>query len=48
MLFDIALGKKISKSKRFRKIVRSLPDKFQPKVMTIEDSKNLDTMRVVN
>ena len=50
-LYDIsneafALGKRFSDTKMVRKIFRSLPDRFQPKLTAIEESKNLDTMKV--
>ena len=43
---SFALGEKFSESKLVRKILRSLPDRFQPKVTAIEENKNLDTMKV--
>ena len=50
-LYDIsnesfALGKRFSDTKMVRKIFRSLPDRFQPKLTAIEESKNLDLMKV--
>ncbi|PON99959.1 hypothetical protein TorRG33x02_043770, partial [Trema orientale] len=50
-LYDIsneafALGKRFSDTKMVRKIFRSLPDRFNPKLTAIEESKNLDTMKV--
>ena len=39
-----ALGKKIPESILVRKVVRSLPNRFQPKTTAIKESKNLDTM----
>ena len=41
-----ALGKHLSDTKMVRKIFRSLPDRFQPKLMAIEENKNLETMKV--
>ncbi|PON52362.1 hypothetical protein PanWU01x14_209980 [Parasponia andersonii] len=41
-----ALGKFFSDTKMVRKIFRSLSDRFQPKLTTIEESKTLDTMKV--
>ena len=40
------LGKKISQSEIVRKILRSLPDRFQPKVTAIEESKDIDLIKV--
>ena len=50
-LYDItnesfALGEKIPKFVPMRKIIRSLPNRFQFKITTIEESNNLDTMKV--
>ena len=42
-----ALGEKISKSKLVWKIVRSLTNRFHPKVTAIKESKNLDRMKVI-
>ena len=36
----------IQNSKVARKILRSLPERFKPKVTTIEESKDVDLMRV--
>ena len=49
-LSDIAnscygLGEPITESKICHKILRSLPDRFAPKVTAIEESKNVDTMK---
>ena len=41
-----SLGEKIHESMLVWKIVRSLPDSFQPTVTSIEESKNLDIMKV--
>ncbi|KAG2685396.1 hypothetical protein I3760_10G123700 [Carya illinoinensis] len=40
------LGEKLEDSKIVRKILRSLPERFQPKVTAIEESKDLDAIRV--
>lgn len=40
------LDKKISNVKMVRKIMRSLPKQFRPKVTAIEKSKDLDSMGV--
>ena len=40
------LVKKIPETMLVRQIIRSLHDRFQPKTTVIEESKNLDTMRV--
>ena len=50
-LCDIAnesftLGEKIPEFVIVRKIIRSIPDKFQPKTTAMEKSKNLDTTEV--
>ena len=50
-LYDItnesfALGEKIPESMPMRKIIRSLPNRFQFKITAIEESNNLDTMKV--
>jgi hypothetical protein len=42
----INLGKKISDAKLIKKILRSLPERFRIKVTTIEESKDLDEMKV--
>ena len=41
-----SLGERIIESTLVKKIVRSLPNKVQPKVIAIEESKNLDIMKV--
>ena len=43
---SFALGERIPESKLVWKIVRSLPDRFQSKVTAIEESKNLDIMKI--
>ena len=40
------LGEPISDSKVVRKILRSLTDRFRPKVTTIKESKDINSMRV--
>ena len=40
------LGERITESHIVHKILRSLPDRFQPKVTTIEESKNIDLLKV--
>jgi hypothetical protein len=42
----ISLGKKISDAKIIKKILKSLPERFRIKVITIEESKDLDTIRI--
>jgi excinuclease UvrABC nuclease subunit len=41
-----ALGEKMSEEKLVRKILRSLPKKFDMKVTTIEEAQDISTMRV--
>ena len=40
------LGEKIHESRIVRKIMRSLPEQFRPKVTTIEESKDFDTVYI--
>ena len=40
------LGEKTKNSKIVRKILQSLPDSFRAKVTTIEESKDLDDIKV--
>ena len=40
------LGEPIPDSKVVRKILRSLPERFKSKVTAIEESKNIDSLRV--
>ena len=40
------LGEKTEDSKIVRKILRSLPESFRPKVTAIEESKDLDDIKV--
>jgi hypothetical protein len=42
----INLGKKFSDAKMMKKIMRSLPERFIPKVNAIEEIKDLDSMKV--
>jgi hypothetical protein len=42
----VSLGKQISDVKLIRKIQRSLPERFRIKVTTIEESKDLDEMKI--
>jgi regulator of replication initiation timing len=42
----VSLGKQISDVKLIRKILRSLPDRFRIKVPTIEESKDLEEMKI--
>lgn len=41
-----SLGEDISESKVVRKVLRSLPKKFKPKVTTIKESKDLKVMKL--
>ena len=40
------LGEKIPEPKIVRKILRSLPQRFQVKITTIEESKDIDTIHL--
>ncbi|XP_022897283.1 uncharacterized protein LOC111410921 [Olea europaea var. sylvestris] len=40
------LGEKISESKIVKKVLRSLPKRFRPKVTVIEESKDLDEVKI--
>jgi hypothetical protein len=42
----INLGKKVSDTKLIKKILRSLPERFRIKVTTIEESKDLNNMKI--
>jgi uncharacterized coiled-coil DUF342 family protein len=42
----VSLGKQISDVKRIQKILRSLPERFRIKVTTIEESKDLEEMKI--
>lgn len=41
-----SLGEDIPESKVVRKVLRFLPKRFRPKVATIEESKDLETMKL--
>jgi len=43
---NFKIGETISDNRCFRKILRSLPEKFRPKVIAIEECKNLDNLKV--
>ena len=43
---SFALGEKIPKTTLVRKIMRSLPDRFSSKVISIEEAKDLNSMKV--
>jgi len=40
------LGERILQSKIVRKVLRSLPERFRPKVIAIEESKELDVVNI--
>ena len=42
----VCLGKKVSGTKLIKKILRSLPKRFNMKVTAIEESRNLETMKL--
>jgi phosphomevalonate kinase len=42
----VSLRKTVSDVKLLRKILRSLPERFRIKVTTIEESKNLEEMKI--
>jgi hypothetical protein len=42
----VSLGKQISDLKLIRKILRSSPERFRIKVTTIEESKDLEEMKI--
>jgi hypothetical protein len=42
----VTLGKPVSDVKLIRKILRSLPERFRIKVTTIEESKDLEEMKI--
>jgi hypothetical protein len=42
----VSLGKKVSDAKLIKKILRSLPERFKIKVTSIEESKDLDSMKI--
>jgi hypothetical protein len=42
----VSLGKNVSDVKLIKKILRSLPESFRIKVTTIEESKDLESMKI--
>lgn len=40
------LGEKIHESKIVQKVIRSLRDRFKPKIIDIEESKDLDAVKI--
>jgi hypothetical protein len=42
----VSLGKQISDVKLIRKILRSLPERFKIKVTTIEETRDLEEMKI--
>ena len=46
VIAKLNLGEKIEDSKVVRKILRSLPESFRAKVTTIEESKDLDEIKI--
>ena len=46
VIAKLNLGEKIEDAKVVRKILRSLPESFQAKVTTIEESKHLDEIKI--
>jgi hypothetical protein len=42
----VSLEKKVSNAKLIKKILRSLPERFRIKETTIEESKDLDDMKI--
>jgi hypothetical protein len=42
----VSFGKKVSDAKLIKKILRSLPERFRIKVTFIEESKDLDSMKI--
>jgi hypothetical protein len=42
----VSLGETVSDAKLIRKILRSLPERFRIKVTTIEESKDLEEMKI--
>ena len=43
---SLALGEKIPETTLVRKIIRSLPDRFSSKVISLEEAKDIDSMKV--
>ena len=46
VIAKLNLGEKIKDAKLVRKILRSLPESFRAKVTTIEESKDLDEIKI--
>ena len=46
IIAKLYLGEKIEDAKVVRKILRSLPESFRAKVTTIEESKDLDEIKI--
>ena len=46
VIAKLNLGEKIEDAKVVRKILRSLPESFRAKVTTIEESKDLDEIKI--
>lgn len=44
--FSFNLGEKIADNKFLRKLSRSLPERFMSKVTAIEESKDIDSMKI--
>ena len=44
--FSFNLGEKIPESKIVGKILRSLPDRFKPKVTAIEEAQDVDNLKL--
>jgi len=42
----VGLGEKMNESKTVRKILRSLPKRFKPKIVAITESKNVDNIKI--
>jgi hypothetical protein len=42
----VSLGKTVLDVKHIQKVLRSLPERFRIKVTTIEESKDLDSMKI--
>jgi hypothetical protein len=42
----VSLEKKVLDAKLIKKILRSFPERFRNKVTTIEESKDLDSMKI--
>ena len=46
VIVKLKLGEKIEDAKVVRKILRSLPESFRAKVTAIEESKDLDAIKI--